>query len=163
MQRKTPWLCHGRCVHRITCLCVRESPAQRTSPLSSPLLCSFPGEPTNIHGPHPGSWGRTSAATWRPAPGIPPPHSCPGHVRSTRVTRHPPRRQRAEDAEGIVSKGFDFPDDLIPKICGAQISIAGPWPRAPPGKERGQEADFRRFVLPSLTERQGTCGCQKSG
>lgn len=143
-----------------TCLCVRESPSQTRSPLSSPLQL-YSGSPPTALGPSlaagKDTHSNTEACTW-----LSPHNSCFNHVRSMRVARHSPGEQRAEDAQIIVSKGFNFPDDLIPKICRAQISITGAWQRVPPGKEKGQEADFPWFVLPSLTEGQGTCGHQNS-
>lgn len=102
-----------------------------------------------MHGPTQ-QLGRTCAATQKPAPGFPPPNSCSNHVRSMRVTRHSPGEQRAGDAEIIVSKGFDFPDDLIPQICRAQISITGPGRGPSQGKKGDRKLTFYGFKAASL-------------
>lgn len=56
--------------------------------------------------------------------------------------------QKAKEAERFLSKGFNFLDDLIPKICRIQISIPELWQRAFHGEERDRKLPFCKVYLP---------------
>ena len=132
--------------HMCVCLCVcvkeRKKQTERQIPhhpsssplpsLSSVAACvCFPGG-AHLHPPAPiliAHEGHT------PTPSILPHNSCSDHVRSIGVTSHSPQEQRAKDAEIIVSKGFNFLDDLTPQICREQISITGPWQQPLQGRK----------------------------
>lgn len=57
--------------------------------------------------------------------------------------------QRAKEAEIFLSKGFNFLDDFIPKICRIQIRIPELWQRALQGEEKDRKLSFRECVSSS--------------
>ena len=118
------------CLHAHMCVCVsvcvkeRKRQTERqipyhpsSSPLSSHLLCR--GLSLLSSGSPPASTAPilTDAEGHTLTPGIPPHNSCSKHIRSMGATGHSPQEQRAKDADIIVSKGFNFLDDLTPQIC----------------------------------------------
>lgn len=146
-------VCVYMCVYKY--MCEKVSTTDKFSfVLSFPLqFCNWAllGEPTYTDRPPSRHLGKdmhshTEACTWHPTSQqlFQPRKKHEGHRSFSARTKGRGRRN-------IVSKGSSFPDDLIPKICRAQISITGIWQRAPPGKEKGQEADFPESVPPSLT------------
>lgn len=82
-----------------------------------------------------------------------------------------PPEQKATEAEIFLSKGFNFPDDLTPKICRIQISIPELWQRACQGEERVRKLPFRKYASSSgggtghlqaaevMMSQAGSCQC----
>lgn len=111
-----------------------------------PKLTGWALEHASTHEPCLGSWRRMRASTQRLAAGI----CLPVAILTMKETGglFSPE-QKAKEAEIFLSKGFNFLDDFIPKICRIQIRIPQLWQRALQGEEKDRKLSFRKCVSSS--------------